>query len=75
MPQKLKQHLFSAGITFISMFLGSLAVFAKELATSDVNSLSAALVVGLLASAARAAGKAVFEDLFKTDVLFGVKKQ
>lgn len=71
MSPKIKTHLYSAGITFVSAFLLALGT---SLAAHTGVDLSGTLVVSLLISAARSAGKILFENLLKTDVLLGVKQ-
>jgi hypothetical protein len=79
MSDKLKAHLFSAGITFISTFAATFATVIKLSASQGVEitlsgSFLVSIGIGAVIAAARAAGKALLEDLLKTDVLLGVKK-
>ncbi len=71
MNDTIKAHLFSFGVTFVSTFL---LTFGASLQGFTNGNLTMDIIISLVVSAARTAGKLVLEDWLKTDVKLGVAK-
>lgn len=60
MPNFVKEHLYSASVTFISTFLLTLGASLGGITTGDISKDA---IISLLVAAVRAAGKVVIESL------------
>jgi len=70
MNQNLKRYLISSGVTFLAGFL---MVFATELQSLSIESLTKSAVIGILLLALRAGLKALFEYVIPLLVAFKKK--